>query len=81
MHNHDPLALGATRLFDQSIEIVRVAGEQHDGTSQFHRSGRDYRVDRTPVPRQTCDTKQFTSGSPMLGSHRHDHDPGQHAVH
>lgn len=56
---HHPPLLGLPRLFDQTVEIVGVAGEQHDWTGLRQGSRGHQGVNRASVTTEACRAQQF----------------------
>jgi hypothetical protein len=81
VHDHDSLILRTTRFLDQSTQVIRIAGEQYDGTSQYQSGSGDHGIDSASMAGHTCHTEQLAGCPPKLRSHWHDHNPGQHAMH
>lgn len=77
----DPLRLRSARFLNQSVQVVRVAAEQHDWAFQLEGCGSDYGIDGTPVARKPGRPEQLAGSASDLGGDWHDGDPRQHTVH
>jgi hypothetical protein len=77
----DPLRLWPIRFLGESVEIVRIAGEQHDWTFQPECRGSHDGIDGAPMTGKPGHPEQLASPARDAGRHRQDGNSGEHAVH
>jgi hypothetical protein len=72
----DSLRLRPFWLFDQPVQIIRVAGQQHDRALEFKRRGGYDSVDGAAMARKACRPEQLAGAPCDFGAHWHDGDSG-----
>lgn len=80
MDHDDSLVLRATRLLDETVEIVGITGQQDGGPGTSQGGRRDHSVNGVAVTRQADCTQKLASHAGQVGRDRLHNDPIEHTM-
>ena len=81
MDDGDSLRLRLVRFFDEPVQIVRVAGEQHDRAFELECRRSHDGIDSAPMTGKPGRSEQVSGMACDTGRYWHDRDSGEHTVH